>query len=219
MLQFNHLYYENLKKRLDEIPYTPAGYIERMRLQQQIEEIEGIKEEFIYPEDYKKVNPFLPDIEKKILSGEQFFFILSGKVSRGKTYLMKIIKDNVSRLYIKPFFRYSPLWYDIPKEWRNYLRKDTIGEFTPKPFCFFDDLGAETPRTEASKEFIQRLVYSIHENYMTGKIQGCVISTNYTYKDILKNYGDRTAERLIEFAEVLKFENESFRIKKIKKDL
>ena len=112
-----------------------------------------------------------------------------------------------------------PLWYDIPKEWRNYLRKDTIGEFTPKPFCFFDDLGAETPRTEASKEFVQRLVYSIHENYMTGKIQGCVISTNYTYKDILKNYGDRTAERLIEFAEVLKFENESFRIKKIKKDL
>jgi len=77
-------------------------------------------------------------------------------------------------------------------------------------FAVLDDIGAEKPRTEASRMFIEDI---LEDRYEFAKIYPCcsIITTNLTGEEIGQLYGHRVLDRLHEIFTIMVFNDHSFR--------
>jgi len=168
---------------------------------------------------YQNNNPnILSRIKSDIRSGKEFHYLFVGKVGTGKTLLAREIYKQFRNQ--NPNIEHS---FSRARElYRHYLSV-MMSSYTDKgdaikraircfrsQFAVLDDIGAEKPRTEASRMFIEDI---LEDRYDFAKMYPCcsIITTNLTGEEIGQLYGHRVLDRLHEIFTIMVFNDHSFR--------
>jgi len=125
----------------------------------------------------KFIDKITKDFEKIKEKPVHYFF--TGGCGTGKTELAKIITNH---------FKNFPHHYFVKKKaykvYREYINNKNRSEFFEaiasdeniiKKNLFIDDLGGETPRTEASRNFFEEIISSFHRSWLS-HVAGCGIN-------------------------------------------
>lgn len=172
------------------------------------------------PDGYQKNNPNIIDrIESDLDEDRNFHYLFTGKVGSGKTYLARIIYVSFQR-------QTQERWYSakIRDTYKRYLEVSDLQRDRSKlvnrieaPFIarntVLDDLGYESPATEAAHEYISGLLDKRYDRWTQELCDRTIITTNLSGDQIADVYGNRTMDRLEEMCTIMKFNDESFRRK------
>ena len=169
------------------------------------------------PENYQKNNPnILKRIEQDLDTNSGFHYLFMGDVGCGKTYLAEIIAKNFENVrYNSAFELYSDYLFLLDSSYtdKNEAIKN-LKHSLRGSFVILDDLGAESPRSESSRNFISAVCqdgYLWVKEVEKMKVTRSIITTNLTGMQIQKLYGVRVIDRLQELYTIMKFKSKSFR--------
>ena len=169
------------------------------------------------PAGYETNNPKILERVKKDLAGDaEFHYLFMGECGCGKTYLANAIAqaygDTKVVAAIEIYRKYLIAQNINTSDQGNEIRKSLQCLRTrPGNLLIFDDLGAEAPKTAASKSFIEEILEDRY-NWIQKNLAGStIITTNYSAKDLAMQYGDRIVDRLQEKFIIMKFHDKSFR--------
>jgi DNA replication protein DnaC len=166
--------------------------------------------------DYKVNNPAIfKQVSIDVDTGNTFHYIFTGVCGCGKTYLAEqIAKHYPNTKIITAQEAYQKYRYAI-----NLNTADQATELRKSIHCMrgrddlliLDDLGAEKPRTEASRAFMESILEDRYEWIRKGFGGSTIITTNLTSEKLAEFYGDRVLDRLQEMFTIMKFRPYSFR--------
>ncbi len=170
-----------------------------------------------YPVGYIKNNKnTLSLVEKNINNNYHYLFV--GSVGSGKTHLAKILQktdDRFKFVYARNiYYEYVRLlkgdYADANERIASLVR-------TGRTRCLiFDDIGTEKPPTAAARSFIEGLIEDRYMAIEEGIAQKTIMTTNLSLKEIEMLYGERVADRILGSLTICKFQDISFRKKKMK---
>ena len=183
---------------------------------------------FKIPAEYddRNINKIKVQLEGIVNEGN-FHFLFLGPVGCGKSYLAQIIykywlksKDQNKCTYLDSRDVYSDYLFHISfnsPDKANLLFEDrsVLRRFN---FVVFDDIGTETPSTQAAHDFIRYLIEDRYKYAKTNTHSATILVTNLPLDsqndtDSLRNlYGDRVVNRLFEMCVIVKFGCHSFRM-------
>ena len=179
------------------------------------------------PEGYENLNPnIINRVKSDLKNAKQFNYLFLGLVGAGKTYLAKIIYKQFYRLNHLENSSSFLLARDVYQEYLAVLNSNFVDKSTAirkrlncfkDSFSVLDDLGAETPNTDASKSYMADIIERRYEYWQENPkyIAGSIITSNLkTGQEIGEMYGHRLLDRLHEMYTIMIFTNHSFRNKK-----
>lgn len=169
---------------------------------------------FKLPKNYVNNNPnIIKRIEHDIKVNKEFHYLFIGVVGSGKTYLATSLSKTMEGVK----------YLSARQVYRDYLNimmsdfTDKVSALNKKIHCMrgkyviLDDLGAEKPKTESSRAFMEEILEDRYE-WIKKKLAICtIITTNLTGKEITSLYGNRVLDRLHEVFTIMKFNKYSFR--------
>jgi len=180
-----------------------------------------------YPDGYEK--SYISNYIEKDLQGknESFHYFFTGKPGTGKTYLADIISGS--------FFKSSG--YAIHNQWRKLscckIYKDHLSNLRESRMSLhhdiqcltsdivLDDLGNEFPDTAGAVNFVKHILFQrfvLMENFFAG-VKSTIIISNLPLEgknSISTRYGGKITDRIYGAFTIFVFENESFRMRKLK---
>lgn len=178
-----------------------------------------------FPDGYVKNDKLITYIEK-LVSGDSFAILLTGKPGCGKTALGSIIFDHILASN-RENGRFSYISASADRMYQDYLnalnlvgkeRSDAIAKaesYLLYDLVLLDDLGCEMD-TAASANYFARVFSMQYGAWEDGKRNRVIITTNLNIEGIASVYGSRVMDRIAEFYHVITLTNDSWRMKNLK---
>lgn len=120
------------------------------------------------------------------------------KVNKIERISMAEFWDDYFRLICSDFSDKS----DAIKKRKNRFRKESV---------FIDDLGAEVEMNDKAKRLTIEMFQFIYEEYKKNNVKHLMITTNLDASGVVKNYGERIYDRMLEMCVINIFPRRSFR--------
>ncbi len=134
-----------------------------------------------------------------------------GKTGTGKTFTAFAIGNHFKHITNNKvnFYKVN----DIIREVRGcgdvIDEVKTINKFVNMPYLIIDDFGVEK-----LTEFAYNIIYEILDKRIIYNPEKLIITSNLSISDILKDYGDRFASRIMGLCKIIKFDGKDLRLSK-----
>jgi DNA replication protein DnaC len=214
-----------LKKYSDnEVAYSLMSSSSNAPAKNPLEKPRSISDGLWYPEDFQNKYPgIINSVNKDIISGNGFHYLIVGNVGCGKTYLAYIISKTIEKIY-----GYRTKWINCEETYYNYLH---LRESTPSnkaqllsdsvkllrgKCVVFDDIGAEMPQTDAAHTYVAKLLTDRYNCYKQGMLPFSISTSNLNSDLIDQYYGTRVRRRLDEMCVIIQMKD-NFKMKTHKK--
>lgn len=146
----------------------------------------------------------------------KFGLLLSGSYGNGKSTLVRALQSVTSYVYDSKYPNAQPndkvsLRIVNALDVSNAATHDqtTFRRYSTSPFLAIDDVGLEPAEVMNYGNVINPLVQLI--TYRYDNLLPTIITTNLTPAQIREHYGERIADRFVEFFERIVFTNPSYR--------
>ena len=172
-----------------------------------------------YPEWYEP-NPKLVKLIEEAID-KPFCFLFTGKNGTGKSCMADLIYEHLSKKPVsKTNIRADHLYAKyLAANDQNGADKTAalrdIEQLPTRKLLVLDDLGLEMD-TPASRKFFENLICSQHDFIQEKNQVQSIITTNLSSDQISLRYGDRVLDRLCQFYTIVKFTNNSFRLRNLR---
>lgn len=149
-------------------------------------------------------------------AGLKFGIMLSGSYGNGKSTIVRALQSVTTYLYDRKYPNAQPqdkvsLRIVNALDVSNAATHDqtTFRRYSTSPFLAIDDVGLEPAEVMNYGNVINPLVQLI--TYRYDNLLPTIITTNLTPAQIREHYGERIADRFVEFFERIVFTNPSYR--------